>query len=61
MLNPGWPVLVLLWLLLATAPAGAASAAEPQARAAANSLQAVDYALLPAEAALIRVVFMQPL
>ena len=61
MLNSGWPVLGLLWLLLAAAPAGAASAAEPQPRAATNSLQAVDYALLPAGAALIRVVFTQPL
>ena len=61
MLNPGWPVLVLLWLLLAAAPTGAACAAEPQPRAATNSLQAVDYALLPAEGALIRVVFTQPL
>ena len=61
MLNPGWPVLGLLWLLLAAGPAGAASAAEPQPRAATNSLQAVDYALLPAGGALIRVVFAQPL
>ena len=61
MLNPGWPILGLLWLLLAAAPTGAARAAEPQPRAATNSLQAVDYALLPAGVALIRVVFTQPL
>ena len=61
MLNPGWPVLVLLWLLLAAVPTADAPAAEPQPRAATNSLQAVDYALLPAGGALIRVVFTQPL
>ena len=53
--------LVLLWLLLAAAPTGAACAAEPQPRIATNSLQAVDYALLPGGAALIKVVFTQPL
>ena len=30
MLNPGWPVLGLLWLFLAAVPTGAACAAEPQ-------------------------------
>ena len=59
MLNSGWPVLVLLWLLLVAVPTGAACAAEPTPRVATNSLQAVDYALLPAGGALIRVVFTQ--
>lgn len=61
MLKPGWPVLFLLCLLLAGVPTGEASAAEPQPRAAANSLQAIDYALLPAGGALIKVVFTQAL
>ena len=61
MLNPGWPVLVLFCLLLVAVPTGDASAAEPQARAAPNNLQAIDYALLPAGGALIKVVFTQAL
>ena len=61
MLNPGWPVLVLLRLLLVAVPTGAACAAEPTPRTGPNSLQAVDYALLPAGGALIRVVFTQAL
>lgn len=57
--NLSWPVLVLLCLLLVGVPTGDASAAEP--RAATNSLQAIDYALLPAGGALIKVVFTQAL
>jgi len=59
--NLSWPVLVLLSLLLVGGPTSDASAAEPQARAAPNNLQAIDYALLPAGGALIKVVFTQVL
>lgn len=55
------PILVLLWLLLVGVPTGDAPAAEPPPRAAANSLQAIDYALLPGGGALIKVVFTQSL
>lgn len=61
MLNPGWPVLVLLCLLLVGVPTGDASAAEAQPRTGPNNLQAIDYALLPAGGALIKVVFTQAL
>lgn len=60
MLNPGWPFLVLL-CLIAGVPQGAASAAEARSPGGTNSLQAVDYALLPAGGALVRVVFAQAL
>lgn len=59
MVYPGWPVRVLLCLLLIRVPTGDASAAEPQPRAGPNNLQAIDYALLPGGGALIKVVFTQ--
>ena len=59
MLKPGWPVVFLVCLLLASVPTGDASAAEPQPPAGPNNLQAIDYALLPGGDALIKVVFTQ--
>jgi len=60
MLNPGWPVLIL-FCLIAGVPQGDASAAEGQSPGGPNNLQAIDYALLPAGGALVKVVFTQPL
>ena len=59
--KPVGPILVLLWLILVAVPTGDAAAAESQPRAATNSLQAIDYALLPAGGALVKVVFSQGL
>jgi type IV pilus assembly protein PilQ len=53
----GWLVLLSL---VAGAPLRAASAAEAQPQDAPNELQAVDYALLPAGAALVRLTFARP-
>lgn len=61
MLNPRWPILVLLGFLLAGAPPRDASAAEQPAGAPTNTLQAVDYAILPGGGALVRVVFTETL
>jgi len=57
MVNPGSAVLGLIWALFFGLAAGGALAAESQQRTAVNSLQAVDYALLPAGGILVKVVF----
>jgi type IV pilus assembly protein PilQ len=51
---------VVLFGLIAGAPLVAASAARAQSQDAPNELQAVDYALLPAGAALVRLTFARP-
>lgn len=56
----GWPFVILL-CSIAGVPLGDASAAEGQPPAGPNNLQAIDYALLPAGGALVKVVFTQPL
>jgi type IV pilus assembly protein PilQ len=48
---------LVLFCLIAGVPPGAASAAEAQPQDAPNELQAIDYALLPAGAALVRLTF----
>lgn len=54
----GWLVLLCL---IAGVPQGTALAAEAPPHDSPNQLQAVDYALLPAGAALVRLVFAQQL
>ncbi|HXV11971.1 MAG TPA: hypothetical protein VD839_14315 [Burkholderiales bacterium] len=50
----------MLFSLLPGVPLGAASASEAQQHDYPNELQAVDYALLPAGAALVRLTFARP-
>lgn len=57
MVNPVSAVLGLIWALSVGLAAGETLAAESQQRAAPNTLQAVDYALLPAGGILVKVVF----
>jgi len=55
-----WPTVVLLGVI-AGMPAGGAVAAEAPPSAGPNTLQAIDYALLPAGGALVKAVFARPL
>lgn len=69
--NSGWPVLVLFWLSLAggAVPSAAVAGSPPSAESAApgtqpaapNSVQALDYSILPGGRILIRLVFKQGL
>jgi len=58
-MRSGWPVGILLGALLTSALTGGAPAAETSQEARPNSIRFVDYALLPAGGALVRVVFTQ--
>lgn len=53
MLNPGWPLLVLFWPFLVGGTVHEAVSAEPQ-QTALNSVQALDYAILPGGNIVIR-------
>ena len=59
MLNRGWPLLVLFWVSLVGGAVREAVSAEPQRSAApaSNSVQALDYAILPGGRIIIKLVF----